>query len=196
MHTGSVPALSFRLASPRRPALQLAQDAVTRLRPLSVDDTPGMTRFAVHRDVAEAMLGAHDAMAPLSVRRFLHQAGARERDGLARYLAVESAGQFVGCVSLTEIDRRHASANLHIWLGAPFWGRGLATSAGCLVAEIAFSQMRLNRLQAFQPVDCQRSVRLLNKLAFTREGVLREGHRRRGRFSDMAIWSRLASDPS
>jgi ribosomal-protein-serine acetyltransferase len=75
-------------------------------------------------------------------------------------------------------------------------GRGVMTSALRLLISWSFSEpLSLERLQAMTHVDNDRSMRLLERLGFAREGLLR-GYRPSpgGGREDRVVWSLLAID--
>jgi len=87
--------------------------------------------------------------------------------------------RFVGCCDLSQIDRWHHRAELGFITDRTFWGEGLAYEALQAVIDHAAQQLRLRRLSARTHLGNVRSVRLLEKLGFQEEGVLR-GHVERG----------------
>jgi [ribosomal protein S5]-alanine N-acetyltransferase len=71
------------------------------------------------------------------------------------------------------------------------WRRGIISEALTAILHFGFEQMSLNRVEALTFVDNVPSQRLLEKLEFQREGVLREYEYLQGRFIDMAMYSLL-----
>lgn len=173
--------------------MQLADSATFLLRQLAIHDTATIARLADYPDVADAMMSLSHPVSAAAVRQYLQDAAQLEIDGLARFFAVESAGQLVGGVSLLRIDRQHSRAELRVWIGRPFWGRGLATSAGFGVLKYAFDDLGLNRVQAVHLARNVRIAQVLTKLGFTREGLLREHLQRKGSFEDVVLYGLLAS---
>ncbi|CAN7347100.1 GNAT family N-acetyltransferase [Phenylobacterium sp. LjRoot219] len=89
---------------------------------------------------------------------------------------------FLGCCSLSDIDRWHKRAEVGFVLGRDAWGRGYALEAmQAVVAYAATSGLR--KLGARTHLGNRRSDTLLEKLGFKQEGllrgyVLRDGERR------------------
>jgi ribosomal-protein-alanine N-acetyltransferase len=101
------------------------------------------------------------------------------------YWAMEqtSDGAFVGCCDLSEIDRWHHRAEVGFIIAKRYWGDGYAQEAMSAVLDHAAQAMKLRRLTARTHLGNIRSVRLLEKLGFRHEGLLRgyvdrEGERR------------------
>ncbi|XP_043714933.1 uncharacterized N-acetyltransferase p20-like [Telopea speciosissima] len=80
-------------------------------------------------------------------------------------------------------------------LGSAYWGQGIITHAVKMVISSIFSESQgLERLDALIDVENLRSQRLVDKIGFIREGVLRKYRIHKGRSRDMVIYSLLNSD--
>lgn len=101
------------------------------------------------------------------------------REGSRYDLAVElrSIRRVIGRVALKGIDRQHACAELAYWTGPWYWGRGLATEAAYTLCRAAFRELRLHRIDAEVFEGNVRSVALLERIGFGREGARREAFR-------------------
>jgi ribosomal-protein-alanine N-acetyltransferase len=95
--------------------------------------------------------------------------------GRALYWAMiaDDSGGFAGCCDLSEIDLWHRRAEIGFMLLRPFWGGGYAFEAMSAVIRHSFEGLRLRRLSARVHLGNDRSVRLLHRLGFAEEGVLR-----------------------
>ncbi|KAM2984661.1 hypothetical protein FF2_010432 [Malus domestica] len=91
-------------------------------------------------------------------------------------------------------DDRH-KADMGYALAARYWGQGITAKA----VRIALSQVfkdypDLVRLQSFVAVENKVSQRVLEKVGFQREGVLRKYLYLKGDIKDMVVYSFLSSD--
>ncbi|KAM1111331.1 hypothetical protein TB1_009911 [Malus domestica] len=91
-------------------------------------------------------------------------------------------------------DDRH-KADMGYALAAWCWGQGITTKA----VKIALSQLfkdypDLVRLQSFVAVENKASQRILEKVGFQREGVLRKYLYLKGDIKDMVVYRFLSSD--
>jgi [ribosomal protein S5]-alanine N-acetyltransferase len=103
----------------------------------------------------------------------------------------------VGGLNLTNVRRGAASmASLGYWMGAPFAGQGLMTSAVNQVARLAFGSLQIRRIEAACLPDNAVSVRLLEKTGFRREGFAREYLAINGVWRDHLLYARLSGDPA
>ncbi|GGC56619.1 NUDIX hydrolase [Hoyosella rhizosphaerae] len=99
-------------------------------------------------------------------------------------------------VGYVEVRRTGATTGDLQWaLFAGHRGRGLATRSLALLADYAFTELHLSRLQAYVDVDNHRSIRLATRSGLRREGVLRKGDARDNKSHDTVVLARLADDP-
>ena len=75
---------------------------------------------------------------------------------------------------LGSLNLRHRRAEVSFVLRRDRWGQGLASAALGLLFAFCFETLKLHRLEADVDPDNQRSLRLLERLGFQREGRLRE----------------------
>ena len=134
------------------------------------------------RDVAEAEMFIE----------FLREESAADS---RRHWAIVSEGIVIGLIGLHTWQQHHRRAELGYDLATPYWGRGLATEAARAVIDYGFGAMALHRIQAHTIADNHRSVRLLERLGFRREGTMREySFEDDGLFHDSAIYGLLRTD--
>jgi ribosomal-protein-alanine N-acetyltransferase len=97
----------------------------------------------------------------------------------------------VGTIGFMAFSERHARAEMGYDLARETWGQGVATVAGQRVVQYGFEEMGLNRIEATVMAGNARSERVLEKLGFVREGLLRQYKYARGEFRDYAIFGLL-----
>jgi [ribosomal protein S5]-alanine N-acetyltransferase len=74
------------------------------------------------------------------------------------------------------------------------WGRGLAAEAAHALVEYAFRQLALHRVWASCLPENPASGRVLEKLGFRREGLLRQNLRIHGQWRDSYLYAILAAE--
>jgi ribosomal-protein-alanine N-acetyltransferase len=80
-------------------------------------------------------------------------------------------------------------------LNESFWGRGIATKAVKAMTDYLFTDIGINRIQAFVMPENIKSQSVLVRNSFTREGLIRQGHIWKGKgVVDLILYSRLQSD--
>lgn len=92
--------------------------------------------------------------------------------------------ELIGGMGL-EIDPQHHRAELGFWIGKPFRGQGYATEAGRAVIGFGFSVIGLNKITATHLAPNNDSKKVLIKLGFVVEGVLKRQIRRSGQYYDL-----------
>ncbi|MCC6948041.1 MAG: GNAT family N-acetyltransferase [Bradyrhizobiaceae bacterium] len=102
----------------------------------------------------------------------------------------------LGGATLNNVRRGVAqAASLGYWMGAQHAGKGYMSAALRALVPFAHGALRLRRVEAACLPHNAASVRLLEKLNFTREGLAREYLCIAGRWQDHVLFARLQSDP-
>lgn len=87
---------------------------------------------------------------------------------------IDIDGELAGSVGIElREDACRKTALIGYWLGESYWGCGIMTEAVKLVADYAFTHFDLIRLQAGIFSNNPRSMRVLEKAGFVKEGILR-----------------------
>jgi ribosomal-protein-alanine N-acetyltransferase len=100
----------------------------------------------------------------------------------------------IGTVALYQIDASQGRAEVGYALGAVHWGHGYAQEAIRLALVYAFEVLRLRRIEADVDPRNVASCRLLERLGFVREGLLRERWMVAGELQDSAIHGLLREE--
>jgi ribosomal-protein-alanine N-acetyltransferase len=106
-------------------------------------------------------------------------------------MIARGTGTFVGCCDISDIDRWHHRAEVGFVIARPFWSEGYGFEAMQAVMTHAAQGLHLRRLSARTHLGNVRSVRLLEKLGFEEEGVLRGYIARAGERRDCVIFGLL-----
>lgn len=107
-------------------------------------------------------------------------------------MAITTQGSLAGVIGLTrQSDVYRKSLEIGYWLGAPFWGKGLATTAVTLITEYAFEKLSCNRLFSGVFSFNKASMRVLEKCGFQKEGIFKKAVWKNGRFWDEHRYARL-----
>ncbi|WP_434045957.1 MULTISPECIES: GNAT family N-acetyltransferase [Sorangium] len=110
-------------------------------------------------------------------------------------LAIEVDGEVAGGIGLERFDDVHRNtAEIGYWLGAPYWGRGLATEAVIAMTLYGFEHLGLERIQAGVYGWNGASARVLEKAGYTFEGRMRRHVVKDGRVGDVLLYARVRDD--
>lgn len=117
-----------------------------------------------------------------------------ERTTLSTFAICDDAGP-IGSAGLTlrEADYRH-SAEIGYWLGQPYWGRGIMPVAVKALVRYGFETLGLIRLEAHIFARNQQSARVLEKVGFKREGLLRQASMKEGEALDNVLYALLKDE--
>ncbi len=115
---------------------------------------------------------------------------------IAFFIFERGSGKLSGGITLGNI-RHGVSQSGHIgyWIGERYAGRGMMTDAVKVLARFSFDTLRLHRIEAACIPDNIRSIRVLEKAGFRREGLLRSYLRINGIWQDHYLYARIADDP-
>jgi ribosomal-protein-alanine N-acetyltransferase len=112
------------------------------------------------------------------------------------YWAITKANNdsLIGTCGFNVWSRTHRRAEISYDLMRKEWGKGLMTKVVRNVCDFAFIRMNINRIQATVAHDNIGSIKVLKKLGFKEEGILREYGVLHGVKKDFYMYSLLASD--
>jgi RimJ/RimL family protein N-acetyltransferase len=113
--------------------------------------------------------------------------GTRDSSSQAVYvIEIREDREAIGVCGLEGIDSRARSASFGIWIGKPYWGRGLGTDATRAVCRFGFRHMNLQRISLCVYAETNaKAVRAYEKAGFKREGVARRAQFLDGRYTDV-----------
>jgi ribosomal-protein-alanine N-acetyltransferase len=175
-------------------------DRVMLRTPLNAD----FPQWAALREESRAFLAPWEPIWPaddltkLAYRRRLRRYLREIKNGTGYPFFVFSADgeTLLGGLTLAQIQRGVTqSAVLGYWMGAPFAGKGLMTAAVRAIVGFAFETLHQNRLEAACLPRNAASIRLLEKVGFTREGYARKYLCIDGRWQDHVLYGLVRDDP-
>lgn len=107
--------------------------------------------------------------------------------------AIETGeGRLIGTVELRNADEFEGRAELGIAImDKSCWGQGYGSDALRSVLAHAFDELELRRISLTVDIDNARAIRCYEKLAFEREGVLRQHRLREGEPIDAFLMALL-----
>ncbi len=97
---------------------------------------------------------------------------------------------FVGCCSLIpQNDVYRINAEIGYWIGEPYWGRGYATDAVRQCLKFAFEELNLLRVYANIYEYNTGSMKVLEKVGFEKEAVIKSSVIKEGKIIDEHLYS-------
>lgn len=132
---------------------------------------------------------------PAAYRAMRRAVGRRARLGTSLPFAVRVEGRLAGQVTIDNVVRGVLRAGyLGYWIDRAVAGRGMASLAVALVCDHAFGPVGLHRVQADIRPENGPSQRLVERLGFQREGLLRRYLDIDGDWRDHFAYGLLAED--
>lgn len=166
-----------------------------RLRQLGAGDVSAL--FEIFSDPEVMKFWSSEPLTDLAAARALLQeidAGRAEGSLFQWGIALKEGDQVVGTTSLASWDRAHRRAELGFALRRDCWGRGHGTEAVKRIVAFAFEELDLHRLEADVDPRNEASIRILKRLGFTEEGLLRERYLLGGETQDALFLGLLRSE--
>jgi len=139
-----------------------------------------------------------DELSRFAFRRRIRRYQRQMRKGTGYPLLVFTADgeTLLGGLTLAHIERGVTQSGvIGYWMGEPYAGKGFMSSAVRAVIGYAFDTLQLNRLEASCLPHNAASIRLLEKVGFTREGYARRYLCIDGRWQDHLLYGMVRDDP-
>jgi RimJ/RimL family protein N-acetyltransferase len=117
-----------------------------------------------------------------------------EKSGFQWGVERKSDGRLLGTCTLFHLDERNMRAEIGYCLHSDHWRQGYMSEALTALFDHAFGAMKLRRLEADVDPRNDNSLRVIGKLGFRQEGLLRERWNVGGEIQDSAFLGLLARE--
>jgi RimJ/RimL family protein N-acetyltransferase len=165
------------------------------LRSLEASDVADV--FAVFSDPmvmrywdGAVMATLHDSMAYIDQ---IHH-GFRRRELFQWGIADATTNAIIGTCTLTHCSTSHQRSEIGFAIRQERWGQGLGSEAVAAIVAFAFDTLGLHRIEADVDPRNERSLRLLERLGFRREGLMRERYYINGERQDAVVMGLLHAE--
>ena len=166
-----------------------------RLRPYRADDAQAM--FGLYSDPRVMRYWSFPPWVEVAqARAYLDhaKAGMDSGDIFPWAIADGESDRLIGALTLFSLHVEQRRAEIGYSLSPGFQGRGLAEEALRLALGFAFSSLGLRRMEADIDPRNNASCRLVERLGFQREGLLRKRWKVNGEECDTALYGLLAEE--
>ena len=109
-------------------------------------------------------------------------------------IAQKQDNSIIGHCGFFDIDRSNCCAEISYCLKNGLWGQGIMTEALDAMLKFGFEDYGLNRIVAKVIIGNVRSIKVMQKLGFVQEGILRESLYKNGQYHDLLVFSLLKSE--
>ncbi|UOE93236.1 GNAT family protein [Alkalihalobacillus sp. LMS39] len=115
----------------------------------------------------------------------------KEKKGIRWGIALKNEGEIIGSCGFHNKVDRHFRTEIGFELKKEKWKTGIATEALNPILLYAFTEWQLQRVEALIEPENIASQRLVEKLGFQKEGLLRSYEYVSGQFDDLFMYSIL-----
>ncbi len=103
----------------------------------------------------------------------------------------EDPATIIGMVGYVVINRTHHRAEIGYLLHTPYHGTGIVAEATQRAMDYGFEVMNLHSIEAIVNAENIPSIKLLEKLGFSRDGFFRDYLHHNGKYMDAYVYSLL-----
>lgn len=118
----------------------------------------------------------------------------KEKTGLRWVIEETKTKKVIGTCGYLNYENEHNRIEIGYDLKPEYWGKGIMQEALSCIIHFAFTSMGINKIEAKVEPENTSSIRLLEKLNFCQEGILRQHEYENGKYIDLAILSILKSE--
>jgi [ribosomal protein S5]-alanine N-acetyltransferase len=120
--------------------------------------------------------------------------GLKEGSKYNLFVTLRSSGELIGGCGLDQIRLDHRNAHVGYWIARPHWRKGYASETASLLISAGFRELGLHRIHTGVFPDNPRSMRVLRRLGFRREGRAREDRVVDRRYRDLILFGLLRQE--
>jgi RimJ/RimL family protein N-acetyltransferase len=160
------------------------------IRPLATTDLD--IWYTWEYTIEHAMLGGWTQLLARTAFQQKFEQRINEPKAEMKYFAIDYHDQFIGVLQLAGIDHFEQHAVISIVIGPKdLWGRGIGSTALRLLLDYAFTVQGLERITSEVYGFNTRSQRLMERVGFQKEGILRQHERANGKRQDLHVYGIL-----
>jgi ribosomal-protein-alanine N-acetyltransferase len=119
--------------------------------------------------------------------------GKYEREEAVTYgITLKNGSKLIGVIGLV-VTKQFRRAELGYWIGQSFWNQGYTTEAARATVEFGFNILALHKIEASHFYRNPTSGRVLKKIGFVEEGILRDHIIKWGRYEDLVVFGLVST---
>jgi [ribosomal protein S5]-alanine N-acetyltransferase len=173
-------------------SLPLLEHGIVVLRPITAADIQPWFRYLSQPEVYE-----HTSWNVQAAEELNHYAWKPEEftpSSLLRFaVALRSNNELAGTAGFHTVSPQNETAELAYDIAPPYWGKGIGSAVCSALVNWAHSAASIVRVQATVLESNARSVAVLERCGFQREGLLRSYRMVRGKPGNFYMYAHVAS---
>ncbi len=110
-------------------------------------------------------------------------------------LLLKDSDTFIGIAGMSVSNDRFNYGEIYYKLHPDYWGKGFATEAAKTIILFGFKHLKLHRIEAGVATENTRSIKVLERIGMTQEGIRRKILPIRGEWIDNFHFAIVEGDP-
>lgn len=156
------------------------------LRNLEEKDAPGMLEWMTDSEISQYFKFPREGLSIEKAVEFIRASDELRKSGKTfHYAIVDKNDEYLGTISLKNVDRDNLNAEYAISLRKVAQGQNIAKEATLALFDIAFRQMKLQKVYLNVYAHNQRAIRFYEKMGFLLEGKSLKHIKKDDRFHDL-----------
>lgn len=163
-----------------------------KLRKLQLSDAPYMLEWMKDENINQFFRFDSSKSTLDSVKKYIESS--KDDETNKHFAIVDDSDEYMGTISLKNIDKVNSNAEYAISLRTQAQGTGLAMFATLAVLKYAFEKLELNRVYLNVLSMNKRAIAFYDKIGFTYEGEFRQHVLKDGELQDIKWYAFLKGD--
>ena len=164
-----------------------------KLRPLKKEDAPLMLEWMHDSDINRFFCFDAAGMDLDSVYQFIEKAN-RDNEKNKHFAIADDKDEYMGTISLKQIDDKNSHAEYAVSLRAKAQGKGYAKFATREILAFAFNELKLNKVYLNVLSYNTHAIRFYEKTGFKYEGEFLKHIRKNDEFHDIKWYAFFKED--
>ena len=143
------------------------------LNQLKTHDLSRLVEIAGMREIADTTISVPHPFRDCDARSWLDHYSTNAQNLGWGIFASNKKARLIGFIALNHIDKTHKQAELSFWIDPSESGKGYITEAAGELLQYSSTDLNLHRIEAYHMARNPGSGRVLQKLGFKREGILK-----------------------
>ena len=165
------------------------------IRKLRMEDAPAMYEWMHDESVVKNLQADFMSFGMEKVQSFIEENSEPDLSSTnVNYAIVDVDDNYVGTISLKNIDHKNKNAEYAIVTSAKAHGKGYAKKASMDILKVAFDDIGLERVYLYVSTENVAANKFYQKMHFVEEGVFRKHLMINGELRDIRWYSILKED--
>lgn len=161
------------------------------LRRFQPDDIESVYKGLSHPEVIRHYGVSYDSLEATQEQMDWFVSIEKEETGIWWAVCNKQDQAFLGAVGFNNRSKENCKIEIGYWLLPEYWGSSIIKEAGLVACEYVFQIMSVHRIEAVVETENLNSKKIMNKLGFELEGIMRDCEIKDGRFISLEMYAKL-----